>query len=321
MIAGFTGSICLRALVCRAVILILLPHHLLAQEIPVQHIYTADPSARVFNDTLYIYPSHDRDDAQWFDMTDWHVFSTVDLQHWTDHGVALSLDQLKWAKQYAWAPDAAMANGQYYFFFPVDKSAIGVAVSGRPEGPFSDTLGKPLVTRSTPGVSVSRGLIDPCVFTDSNGTSYLIFGQGDANIVRLNEDMISISDTVQIISGLKHYFEAPWMHFYKGKYYLSYAGRPMLLGRAKLHYAMSDHPYGPFTYKGVLLERVNTGTSHGSIVQFKGQWYLFYHTADLYFQQHPDGGKQSRARWYRRSFAFKQLHYHEDGTLQKVIVD
>ena len=130
-----------------------------AQNPIITDLYTADPSAHVFHDTLYLYPSHDRDSAQWWDMVDWHVFSTVDMKHWKDNGVALALKDIKWAKKYAWAPDCAYKNGKYYFYYPTDQDYIGVAVGKKPVGPFSDPLGKPLITRQTPGVIANRKFI------------------------------------------------------------------------------------------------------------------------------------------------------------------
>lgn len=286
----------------------------------IKHLYTADPSARVFNDTLYLYPSHDQEDAKWFNMRDWHVFSTTNMKDWTDYGVALSLDSVHWATQYAWAPDCAAYNNQYYFYFPTDRDYIGVAVSNTPYGPFKDALEKPLITRQTPGVRANRALIDPCIFIDEDKTPYLLFGQNSVNIVQLHPDMVSFTDTVRTVKGAKRFFEAVWMHKYQGKYYLSYSGKSKLAARAKILYAMSDSPYGPFEYKGVLLDKVNSGTNHASITEYKEQWYLFYHTADLYFQKHPKALKMGKQKWYRRSVCMAPLFYNADGSIQKVKV-
>ena len=279
----------------------------------ITNIYTADPSARVFNDTLYVYPSHDKENAKWFNMSDWHVFSTTDMKTWTDHGVALSLDSIKWATKYAWAPDCAFHNGKYYFYYPTDKKYIGVAISDKPYGPFKDLLQKPLITKSTPGVIAYRDLIDPVIFIDDDNTPYLVFGQNTVNIVKLNDDMVSFKDTVRTIRGARHFFEAAWMHKYKGKYYLSYSGE------GKILYAMSDSPYGPFQYKGVVLGKVNSGTNHASIAEYKGQWYLFYHTSDLFFKNNPTANKQGIKKWYRRSICADYLYYNADGTIKQVI--
>ncbi|RPI42506.1 MAG: glycosyl hydrolase family 43 [Bacteroidetes bacterium] len=281
----------------------------------ITHMYTADPSARVFNDTLYVYPSHDPDTATWFNMVDWHVFSTTDMKHWTDHGVVLSLDEVSWASRYAWAPDCVFRNGKYYFYYPTDQDFIGVAAGDSTRGPFTDPLDRPLVTRQPPGVVNNRDLIDPAVFIDDDQTPYLVFGQNDVNIVKLNPDMISFSDTVRVIQGTDQFFEAVWMHQYNGKYYLSYSGD------GKIPYGMGDSPYGPFTYKGVILEEMNSITNHHSIVEYKGRWYLFYHNSDLYFSKHPedDGSKGwEGVHPFRRSICVDYLYYNPDGTIVQV---
>jgi arabinoxylan arabinofuranohydrolase len=284
-----------------------------AQNPFITHMYTADPSAHVFNDTLYVYPSHDKENAKWFNMSDWHVFSTTNMKTWTDHGVALVLDSLRWAEKWAWAPDCAARNGKYYFYYPTDKNYIGVAVADKPYGPFADPLGAPLISRKTLGVIADRGLIDPCVFMDDDSSAYLLFGQNAVNIVKLNKDMISFNDTVRTVKGVNHFFEAVWMHKYNGQYYISYSGK------GKILYGMSNSPYGPFTYKGVLLDKVNSGTNHASMASYRGQWYLFYHTSDLFFRNHPNANRYGLKKWYRRSICMDKLFYNADGTIQQVI--
>lgn len=279
------------------------------------HLYTADPSARVFNDTLFVYPSHDQDQATWFSMEDYHVFSTVDMENWTDHGVAFSVNDVNWASKYAWAPDCVQANGKYYFYYPFEQDYIGVAVSDKPSGPFVDPLGKPLISRETDGVVAPRDLIDPGAFIDDDGQAYLYFGQNKVNVVKLNKDMISFDGKVQILEGTDGFFEAIWMHKYQETYYLSYSGR------GKILYCTADNPLGPFTYQGEILDKVNSITNHHSIVEYKGQWYLFYHTSDLYFSKHPedDGSKNWKGLHpYRRSVCFVPLSYDVDGRIIKV---
>ncbi len=284
----------------------------------ISRMYTADPSARVFNDTLYIYPSHDRDSAKWWDMVDWHVFSTTDMKTFTDHGVALSLSNLPWASKWAWAPDCIKKHGKYYFYYPTDAENIGVAVSDRPYGPFKDPLGKPLITKHSKGVVNNRDFIDPCVFIDDDGKPYLFAGQIDLNAVVLNDDMISYSSEVKIIQGVDHFFEAIWVHKFKGKYYLSYSGKNGS-GGDKIMYAISDSILGPYSYKGVILDEVNSGTNHHSIVEYKGQWYLFYHTADLALSKVPINSPDMKFIQWRRSVCVDYLIYNPDGTIQKVI--
>ena len=283
-------------------------------------LYTADPSAHVFNGRVYVYPSHDRDSSITFDMVDYHVFSSSDLKEWVDHGVVLSLKEVSWAAENAWAPDCGFYNGKYYFYFPTDRSYIGVAVGDSPAGPFRDALGKPLVTKDSPGVVNKRDFIDPSVFIDDDGTPYLFFGQLDVNVIRLNEDMISYDGPVRIIQGAKDFFEAVWVHKYNGTYYLSYStwGEKGVTG-PQIVYATSKNVLGPYTYQGVILDEVSSGTNHHSIVQFKGNWYLFYHTSDLFLERTPEDSPEMKYRPYRRSICVDRLYYNPDGTIRKVI--
>lgn len=283
-------------------------------------MYTADPSARFFNDTLYVYPSHDQDTATRFSMHDWHVFSTTNMVDWVDHGRAFSLDDISWGYTDAWAPDCIERNGKYYFYYPVDQSKIGVAVSDRPYGPFKDPLDSALIHTNSKGVVCDRDFIDPAVFINDDGQAYLYMGQLVVNAVKLNEDMISYEDSVYHLEGTPHFFEAIWMHKYNGKYYLSYSGN------GEIQYCMSDNPLGPFEYKGVIIGKVNSGTNHHSIVEYKGKWYLFYHNSNLYFDNHPD--EPEKFGWkdqngsphpYRRSITFQELFYNEDGTIKPII--
>jgi beta-xylosidase len=278
----------------------------------ITNIYTADPSARVFDDVLYIYPSHDRDHAQWWDMVDWHVFSTTNMIDFEDHGVAFSLDDISWAEKYAWAPDCVKRNDKYYFYYPTDQKHIGVAVSDKPYGPFQDPLGKPLISINSPGVKADRDFIDPCAFIDDDGKAYLFVGQNFVNAVELNDDMISYSGDVTVIEGTKDFFEAVWVHKYNGKYYMSYSGK------GKILYAMSDQVLGPYEFKGAILEKVNSGTNHHSIVQYKGKWYLFYHNADLALKNIPPESEERKYVKWRRSVCVEPLHYNPDGSIQKV---
>ncbi len=286
----------------------------------ITHLYSADPSAHVFDGRVYVYPSHDRDSSVTFDMVDYHVFSSTDLKKWVDHGVVLSLDEIGWASENAWAPDCAFYNGKYYFYFPTDRSYIGVAVGDSPAGPFRDALGKPLVTKDSPGVVNKRDFIDPSIFIDDDGTPYLFFGQLDVNVVRLNEDMVSYDGPVHIVEGAKDFFEAVWVHKYNGTYYLSYStwGEQGVTG-PQIVYATSENVLGPYEYQGVILDEVSSGTNHHSIVQYKGNWYLFYHTSDLFLERTPEDSPEMKYRPYRRSICVDRLYYNPDGTIRKVI--
>lgn len=284
-----------------------------------QH-YAADPSAHLFNGRIYVYPSHDRDNSQTFDMIDYHVYSSDNMMDWMDHGVALHLDSIKWATEKAWAPDCAYKNGKYYFYFPTDRAYIGVAVSDAPEGPFKDALGKPLISKESPGVVNKRDFIDPSIFIDDDGTPYLFFGQIDVNVITLNNDMISYSGSVKVIEGAKDFFEAVWVHKHNGMYYMSYStwGTEGETG-PQIVYATSKNILGPYTYQGVILDEVNSGTNHHSIIEFNGQWYFFYHNADLFLSKTPTDSPDIKRKGYRRSICVDKLYYNEDGTIKKVI--
>lgn len=288
----------------------------------ITHMYTADPSARVFGDTLYVYPSHDKDDAASFNMEDYHVFSTTDMQHFHDNGIAFNpLTQTTWAKSAAWAPDCIERNGRYYLYYPTDKRHIGVAVSDSPTGPFHDPLGHPLISIDAPGVICDRDFIDPCVFIDDDGQAYLFMGQNTICCIRLNEDMISYDGEVYIIEGAVEFFEAVWVHKRNDTYYLSYSNGPFHGHEPEIAYCTSDNPLGPYTYQGIILGPVNSGTNHHSIVEYKGQSYLFYHTADISRYLDSQRSEEERLRepnfhcGVRRSICCDTLAYRCDGTI------
>ncbi|MBC7890157.1 MAG: glycoside hydrolase family 43 protein [Ferruginibacter sp.] len=310
----------------------------------VSNIYTADPSAHVFNGRIYIYPSHDtatgtpeNDNGDHFNMMDYHILSMDSVGgKVTDHGVALHIKDIPWAGRQLWAPDAAYANDRYYLYFPVkDKQDIfrmGVATSLKPGGPF--------VAEKEP-IKGSYS-IDPTVFKDKDGSFYMYFGGiwggqlqrwnnnkydsagklRQANeqailprIAKLNKDMKGFSGEVKEIQLLdkngqlftekdsdKRFFEAAWMHQYKGKYYFSYSTGDT----HNICYAIGDNPYGPFTYAGIILKPVDGWTNHHSIIEFKGKWFLFYHDVQLSGKTH------------LRNVKVTELNYNEDGSIQTV---
>ena len=305
-------------------------------------IYTADPSAHVFNGRIYIYPSHDiesgipeNDLGDHFDMRDYHIFSMDEIDGpVTDHGVVLDVKDIPWAGRQLWAPDAAFKDGKYYLYFPLkDKNdifRIGVATSNKPEGPF------------VPQPDPIRGSysIDPAVLQDIDGNYYIYFGglwggqlqryrnnkalecgKEPANnepalspkVAKLSSDMLQFAEeprNVIILNEIgeplkagdhdRRYFEGPWMHKYDGKYYLSYSTG----NTHKLCYAIGDNPYGPFTYKGIILTPVVGWTTHHSICEFNGNWYLFYHDS-----------VQSGGKTWLRSIKVRELFYNPDGTI------
>lgn len=310
----------------------------------VSHIYTADPSAHVFEGKIYIYPSHDieagipeNDLGDHFAMRDYHVLSMDEIGgEVTDHGVALSVDDIPWAGRQLWAPDAAHANGKYYLYFPLkdkdDVFRIGAAVSNSPAGPFTPE----------PEPIAGSYSMDPAVFEDADGTFYMYFGgiwggqlqrwrdnqynpEGveppagepalNPKIARMSKNMISFAEEprdVQILDengnplladdNQRRFFEAAWVHTYNGNYYLSYSTGDT----HNIVYAMGDNPYGPFTYKGIILKPVEGWTNHHSIVEFKDKWYLFYHDTQLSGKTH------------LRNVKVTELTYNEDGTIRTI---
>lgn len=310
----------------------------------VSHIFTADPSAHLFNGKIYIYPSHDfeagikEDDlGSHFAMRDYHILSMDSIGgKVTDHGIALDIKDVPWAGRQMWAPDAAYKDGTYYLYFPVkDKTDVfhmGVASSKNPAGPFK-------AEKEPMKGSYS---IDPCVFKDSDGSFYMYFGgiwggqlqkwsnnkyNADAQLRKPNEeafmprvaklsaDMKSFSEEVRNVKIVdangktflesnndKRFFEASWMHKYKGKYYFSYSTGDT----HNICYAIGDNPYGPFTYKGLVLKPVEGWTSHHSIVEIKGKWYLFYHDTQISGKTH------------LRNVKVTELKYNQDGTIQTI---
>ena len=257
--------------------------------------FQADPSARVFHGRLYVYPSHDVAGSKDWDMVDWHAFSTDDMIHFKDHGVIFSLKDITWADKHAWAPDCIERNGKYYFYFPADDQ-IGVAVSDSPTGPFKDALGKPLIGRNEAAVRS----IDPNIFIDDDGQAYLYFGNDHDSlaVVKLKQDMITRDGPIQIIT-VKNFHEGIWVHKRAGLYYFSYPSYRGDMVANLMEYSVAKSPLGPFEYKGVILDNRSRNV-HGSIVEFKGKWWLFYHIA----------GPSA----YERRVCVAPLHYEKDGS-------
>jgi hypothetical protein len=311
----------------------------------VSEIFTADPSAHVFEGKIYIYPSHDYeagiaedDKGSHYAMKDYHIFSMDSIGgKVTDHGLALDLKDIPWAGRQLWAPDAAYANGKYYFYFPAkdkqDIFRIGVATSATPAGPFKAER-KPIEGSFS---------IDPAVFKDDDGSFYMYFGgiwggqlqrwqsgkydstvaqepSGDtlaltAKVARLNKGMLQFDEKPRNVVILdkdgqpikasdhnKRFFEASWMHKYNGKYYFSYSTGDTHF----INYAIGDNPYGPFTYQGIVLNPVEGWTNHHSIIEVNGKWYLFYHDTQL-------SGKN-----YLRNIKVTELKYRPDGTIETI---
>ena len=314
----------------------------------VTHIYTADPSAHYFNGKIYIYPSHDIDAGEAFDdlgshfaMEDYHVISmdSIDSKA-VDNGVALHVDDVPWAQQQMWAPDANEKDGKFYLFFPAKDYKgifrIGVAISDSPTGPF----------KAEPKAIKGSFSIDPAVFKDDDGAYYMYFGglwggqlqrwrTGVFNadqpesptaflpaddepallplVAKMTDDLLEFDETPKALEILdengdllrsgdndRRFFEAAWLHKHNGKYYFSYSTGDTHF----ICYAIGDSPYGPFTYTGRILNPVVGWTSHHSVCEIEGKTYLFYHDSSL-----------SKGVTHLRCVKVAEIKYRADGTI------
>ena len=309
-----------------AIFLVGVPLALSAQNPVIRNQFSADPTARVFNNKVYLYPSHDikppvgqRQD--WFCMEDYHVFSSENLTDWTDHGMIVTQNKVPWVRPNSysmWAPDCVYRNGKYYFYFPSSPNAgggfaVGVAIADSPEGPF---IPEPEPIKGING-------IDPCVLLASDGNAYIFWGNG--RCAKLKDNMKELADdnpksTVKFgnrememigancLEGLPNrQAEGPFAFEYNGNYYLTY---PYVRENTEvLGSAMSKNKMGPYEYKGLIMAEHANGcwTNHHSIINYKGQWYLFYHHNDF----SPSDDK-------RRSVCIEKLFFNADGTIKEV---
>ena len=306
-----------------------------AQNPIVQTWFTSDPAPVVSGDRLYVYTGHDEDNADFFWMYEWRLYSTTDMVNWTDHGSPLNLNSFSWADDRAWAAQTIERNGKFYWYICAHSKltngmAIGVAVADSPTGPFQDALGKPLFDNG------SWDNIDPTVMIDDDGQAWLFWGNPTINYAKLNADMLSFDGEVKQVpqsvesfgapyirereKDVKYkdcYTEGPWIMkrtFYpvnqKGKkakkptglYYLLYAagGIP-----EHIAYSTAPSPEGPWTYCGEIMPQEDTKsfTNHCGVTDFKGHSYFFYHTGKL-----PGGGG------FGRSTAVEEFEYNTDGS-------
>ncbi len=264
----------------------------IAQNPLVTHMYTADPTARVFNDTLYVFPSTDivceeGKGENGFCMPSYNVFSSTDLTTWKDHGLIIDQTDVPWGRKDGfgmWAPDCVEKDGTYYYYYPappLDKSGfrrVGVATASKPEGPY--TVEKDYMK----GVNG----IDPNVLIDDDGRAYIYYGGGkELFVAELNDDMKSIKGKPQKIEKLPDgYKEGSFMFKKNGLYYFTFPHDQS--GSEEIAYATGKNPMGPFEYQGMIMERWKDGiwTNHHSILEYKKQWYIFYHHHDISNDQH-----------------------------------
>ncbi len=294
-------------------------NHAFAQNPIIRDQYTADPTARIFNGKVYVFPSHDifavegKGRPGWFCMEDYHVFSSENLTEWTDHGMIVSQYNVPWVDSTTfsmWAPDCVYKNGKYYFYFPANNKnlvregrkmfSIGVAIADKPEGPY--------IPQENPIAGVPG--IDPNVFIDKDGQAYLLWAMGKLFIAKLKDNMLELASEPQEIKELpaKGLKEGPFLFERNGIYYMTYPHVENTIER--LEYAIGDNPLGPFKYAGVIMDEspMNCWTNHQSFIEYKGQWYLFYHQNAL----SPKFDKN-------RAICIDSMFFNADGTIQKVV--
>lgn len=273
-------------------------------------MYIADPSAHVWNDgKLYVYGSRD-ESPDYYCSWNYHVLSTSDMKNWTVHENSFASkgpgDQVPYSDTYLWAPDVQYKDGTYYLYYCLGftANAEGVATSKSPAGPFLN------------GLPVKTGRydqIDPCVFIDDDGKAYYIWGQGTAKMALLKPNMMEIdSSTIRdgIVTEKEHRFhEGGYMIKRNGIYYFVYAALSMHDFASCISYATSDSPWGPFKYRGVIINNDHSDpwnwNNHGSLVEFKGQWYIFYHRA-------------SHGSYTMRRACVEPIAFNEDGSIDEV---
>ena len=296
-----------------------------AQNPFVQTWFTSDPAPMVHNGKMYVYTGHDEDNADFFWMQEWRVYSTDDMVNWQDHGSPLALESFSWADDRAWASQCVERDGKFYWYICAHSRlsngmAIGVAVSDKPTGPFRDAIGKPLFENG------SWDHIDPTVLIDDDGQAWLMWGNPQCYYLKLNRDMISYSGELgrldmteeafggpmmsQREKGKKYkdsYVEGPWLTKRNGTYQLLYAagGVP-----EHISYSTASSPTGPWKYAGEIMPLSDTKsfTNHCGVADYKGHSYFFYHTGKL-----PNGGG------FGRSVAVEEFKYNADGSFPTIL--
>ena len=283
--------------------------------------HTADPAPLVVGDTLYLYVGHDEaSGGQMFNITEWLAYSTKDMKTWTAHGPIMKPTDFDWVARDAWASQVHEKDGRFWFYTAVEHDpaqgssgkSIGVAVADNPLGPFRDALGRALVRNEDTDGPHSWDDIDPTVWTETNGQSWLIWGNANCYIAPLADDMVSFSGPIRQID-LPDFEEGPWIFRRGDLYYLAYASMDKTISPdERISYATAPSIEGPWTWRGEITgAAANSFTIHPGIAEFKGAWYLFYHVGTLDVGDQPGG-------LGRRAVAVERLRFDESGMILPV---
>jgi len=291
-----------------------------------RNAFTADPATLVVGDTLYVFCGHDEcypDSAGFegmygYNITEWLLYSTTDMQTWTDHGVVMRPTDFAYGKGEAWASQCVERYGRYWFYTslqadePYNSKVVGVAVADRPEGPYTDALGLPLITDDMTD-NGARGWwndFDPTVLIDRDSVAWLCWGNGDCFLVPLKDDMVSLAAEIRTVP-LPNYVEGPWLLEREGRDYIIYVS--MGEGNETISYAMADSMSGEWTPMGEITGMpFRSFTIHPAVCEYKGEWYFFYHNGALELNGYEghDG---------RRSVCVERLSFAPDGTIHPVV--
>ncbi|KAK6834033.1 hypothetical protein PG987_008727 [Apiospora arundinis] len=270
----------------------------------VQTIFSTDPAPMIYNDRVYVFTGRDQDGATGYDMREWHLYSTSDMQNWQDHGVPANLATFSWANANAWAGQTVQRNGKFYFYVPIREKSGAMSIG------VGDALGKPLV---------SNNEIDPTVYIDTDGQAYLYWGNPNLSYVKLNTDMISYSGGVNKVQlttagfGQRNgnaqrpttFEEGPWLYKRNSTYYMIYAANCC---SEDIRYSTGPSATGPWTYRGVIMASAGASfTNHPGMIDYKGKSYFFYHNGAL-----PGGSG------YQRSVAVEEFTYNSDGSIPTI---
>ena len=284
---------------------------------PVVEGWYADPEAKIFNHQYWLYPTYS---AKYNEQVFMDAFSSPDLVHWTKHPHIIDTSGVKWVRRALWAPAVTEKDGKYYIFFGAndiqnnnEKGGIGVAVSDKPEGPFKDYLGKPLIDQ----IINKAQPIDQFVFRDDNGQYYMIYGGwGQCNIVRLKNDFTGVEPFEDDVTYKKitpeGYVEGPVMFKRKGKYYFMWSEGGWTGPDYRVAYAIGDTPFGPFKRIGTILKQdasIATGAGHHSVINVPGtdEWYIVYHRRPL-----------TETDANHRVMCIDKMYFDKDGNIQPV---